>query len=204
MLMAEAQRPHASEVIPMLRLPPTHRDPLFRAALLAALALVAAASVFAQSAPDSVGRRRIQPLPALGSAPETGLQFGATVLAVWEPAPRLRTRPASLLASVLRTTKAQTRVRIDGERWSTGNTRRLAGSLQWQEFPLPFFGFGDRTPESAEEIYTPTGTEAVLSAQQRLAGPWYATAGGDTSTRRSPPTQLVYSASVRSPAALAA
>ena len=175
--MAEAQRPHASEVIPMLRLPPTHRDPLFRAALLAALALVAAAAVFAQSAPDSVGRRRIQPLPALGSAPETGLQFGATVLAVWEPAPRLRTRPASLLASVLRTTKAQTRVRIDGERWSTGNTRRLAGSLQWQEFPLPFFGFGDRTPESAEEIYTPTGTEAVLSAQQRLAGPWYATAG---------------------------
>lgn len=161
----------------MLRPPPPHRDPLFRAALLALLALVAAASMFAQTVPDSVGRRRIQPLPALGSAPETGLQFGATVLAVWEPAAVLKTRPASLLASVLRTTKAQTRVRIEGERWSTGNARRIAGSLQWQQFPLPFFGVGDRTPDSAEEIYTPTGTEAVLSAQQRIAGPWYVTAG---------------------------
>jgi len=177
MLIAEQRHLRFPEVIPMLCLPSTHREPLFRAALLVALGLVAATSVFAQPAPDSVGRRRIQPLPALGSAPETGLQFGATVLAVWEPAPRLRTRPASLLASVLRTTKAQTRVRIEGERWSTGNARRIAGSLQWQEFPLPFFGFGDRTPDSAEEIYTPTGTEAVLSAQQRIAGPWYVTAG---------------------------
>ena len=157
------------------------RVSLLRATLLLAVALTTARVGFAQSTPgvraDSVARRRIQPLPALGSAPETGLQFGATVLAVWEPAPRLRTRPASLLASVLRTTRAQTRARIEGEHWSTGNARRLAGSLQWQQFPLPFFGIGDRTPDSAEEIYTPTGTEAVLTAQQRISGPWYASVG---------------------------
>lgn len=126
---------------------------------------------------DSVGRRRIQPLPALGSAPETGLQFGATVLAVWEPAPRLHTRPASLTASALRTAKSQTRLRMDGEHWSTGNARRIAASLQWQEFPLPYFGLGDRTPASAEEVYVPRGTEATLALQQRIAGAWYATAG---------------------------
>ncbi|MES3035365.1 MAG: BamA/TamA family outer membrane protein [Gemmatimonadota bacterium] len=158
------------------------RTALLRAGLLCAIALLTASVLFAQAgsptpASDSVGRRRIQPLPALGSAPETGLQFGATVLAVWEPAPRLHTRPASLLASALRTTKAQTRVRIEGEHWSTGNARRLAGSLQWQEFPLPFFGIGDRTPRWAEEIYTPTGTEAVVSMQQRISGPWYASVG---------------------------
>ena len=166
----------------MLRLCSCRRVTLLRATLLLAVALASASLVFAQSPPtrvasDSVSRRRIQPLPALGSAPETGLQFGATVLAVWEPAPKLRTRPTSLLASVLRTTKAQTRARIEGEHWSTGNTRRLAGSLQWQQFPLPFFGFGDRTPDAAEEIYTPTGTEAVLTAQQRISGAWYASVG---------------------------
>lgn len=166
----------------MLRLCSSRCLTLLRATLLLAVALASASLVFAQSLPtrvasDSVSRRRIQPLPALGSAPETGLQFGATVLAVWEPAPRLRTRPASLLASVLRTTKAQTRARIEGEHWSTGNTRRVAGSLQWQQFPLPFFGVGDRTPEAAEEIYTPTGSEAVLTAQQRISGAWYASVG---------------------------
>ena len=154
---------------------------LSRLVALASL-LGAATTLCAQPDPtpasgDSVGRRRIRVLPALASAPETGLQFGATVLAVWEPAARLRARPASLTATALRTTKSQTRLRIDGERWSTGNARRFAGTLQWQEFPLPYFGIGDRTPESAEELYVPRGTEAILTVQQRFVGAWYATAG---------------------------
>ncbi len=181
MLMADDRHP-ASRGDSVFRHRRFVRPTILRATLLLAIALLTASLVFAQASAagtsaDSIGRRRIQPLPALGSAPETGLQFGATVLAVWEPAPRLNTRPASLLASVLRTTKAQTRARIEGEHWTTGNTRRLAGSLQWQEFPLPFFGFGDRTTDAAEEIYTPTGTEAVLTAQQRISGAWYASVG---------------------------
>jgi len=147
------------------------------AALLGAATALCGQSVATTALGDSVGRRRIQPLPALGSAPETGLQFGATVLAVWEPAARRRTRPASLTASAMRTAKSQTRLRIDGERWSTGNARRIAGSLQWQEFPLPYFGIGDRTPDAAEEVYVPRGTEATVTVQQRIAGAWYATAG---------------------------
>ncbi len=147
------------------------------AALVVSTATLGAQSVATRAEGDSVGRRRIQPLPALGSAPETGLQYGATVLAVWEPAARLRTRPASLTAAALRTAKSQTRLRIDGEHWSTGNARRIAGSLQWQEFPLPFFGIGDRAPESAEEVYVPRGTEGTLTLQQRISGAWYATAG---------------------------
>src|SRR5215204_2349146 len=102
--------------------------------------------------PDSVGRRRLQPLPALASAPETGLQFGAALLGVWEATPRAATRPNTVLASVLMTTKSQMRVRVEGERWSSGNTRRLGGLLQWQKFPLPYCGIGDKTLESAEEV----------------------------------------------------
>ena len=161
---------------------PIRCNTVMRLTALIAVALLTASLVFAQRVPgapatDSVGRHRIQPLPALASAPETGLQFGATVLAVWEPAARLDTRPTSLLASVLRTTKAQTRARVEGEYWSHGNAQRLAGSLQWQRFPLPFFGVGERTADLSEEIYTPTGTEAVFAAQRRIRGPWYATVG---------------------------
>lgn len=126
---------------------------------------------------DSVGRRRIQPLPALGSAPETGLQFGVAVLAVWEPAPIRHTRPSSLTASAMRTSKGQTRVRMDAERWTNGNARRIAGMLQWQEFPLPYFGIGDSASETAEEIFTPRGTEASVVLQQRVRAHWFVTGG---------------------------
>ena len=146
-----------------------------------AFALVAAllwsGQMLAQSptASDSVGRRRLQPLPALGSAPETGLQFGATMLAVWEPAAITKTRPASLVFSAIRSTKSQTRVSLDADHWSRGNARRLAVNLQWQKFPLPFYGIGDRTPESAKEIFTPRGVEGTITVQQRIAGAWYVT-----------------------------
>ena len=147
------------------------------AALFAAGATVGAQGQAVGQTRDSVARRRIQPLPALASAPETGLQYGATVLAVWEPAAILKTRPASLTASALRTAKQQTRLRVDAEHWSLGNRRRLAGSLQWQEFPLPYFGIGDVAPAVAEETFTPKGTEATLMIYERFAASWYATAG---------------------------
>lgn len=145
--------------------------------LLAAGLTPLAAQDNSRPAGDTVARRRIQPLPALGSAPETGLQFGATVLAVWEPPAMRRTRPSSLLASALRTSESQTRLRVEGEHWTTGNAQRIAASVQWQQFPLPYFGIGDRSLNTAEEIFTPRGTEATLSVQQRIAPSWYATAG---------------------------
>jgi Omp85 superfamily domain len=129
------------------------------------------------TATDSLARRRIQALPALGSAPETGWQFGAAVLAVWEPPTALNTRPSSLTASAMRTAKGQTRVRADAERWTRGNARRIAGMVQWQEFPLPYFGIGAETPESAEEIFTPRGIEASVVLQQRVREHWFVTGG---------------------------
>jgi hypothetical protein len=119
----------------------------------------------------------LQPLPALGSAPETGLQFGATMLGVWEPAPRLATLPASLLLYALRSTKSQTRVGVEAEHWSRGNARRVSGTLGWQAFPLPFYGIGDRAPATAKELFTPTGLEGSVVVQQRAADHWYVTGG---------------------------
>ncbi|WP_310569284.1 BamA/TamA family outer membrane protein [Gemmatimonas sp.] len=136
------------------------------------------ASVWAQAGSDStVGRRRIQPLPALGSAPETGLQFGVTVLAVFDRPALDHARPASLIATALRSTKAQTRISAEGEHWTRQNARRLNALVAWQKFPLPFYGIGDATPERNKEIFTPKGIEALAGIQQRVRGSWYATGG---------------------------
>ncbi len=145
--------------------------------IVASLALHFApqAILHAQPESDSLGRRRILPLPALASAPETGLQYGATMLVVQEPAARLATRPSSLLMYALRTTKQQTRVGAELEHWSTSNAQRVAATFVWQEFPLPYYGRGDRTPEEAREVYTPRGIEGSVAWWRRVRGPWYAT-----------------------------
>ncbi len=149
-----------------------------RVALLTATTTVIASSTLpAQAAADSTARRRIQPLPAIGSSPESGLQLGASVLAVWTQPASKAARPSLIQGAVLRSAKQQTRVSIDAERWSAQNDRRLAGNLVWQKFPLPYFGIGDTASESAEQIYTPSGFEVGVNVQQRIRGAWYATAG---------------------------
>lgn len=130
-----------------------------------------------QAAASERPARRIVVLPALGSAPETGFQFGITTFGTFQPADPSSTRPSVLLASAIRTTKAQTRLSLEGEHWSAGNRRRLAGSLLWQRFPLPFYGIGPDTPDTARTVFTPQGIEANASVQQLVRGAVYVTAG---------------------------
>jgi hypothetical protein len=139
--------------------------------LLAALALAPGA---ASAQTDSTAwRRRLQPFPAVASAPETGLQLGLTMLAVFEPPAERRARPASIVPTIIRSAKGQTRASVEGEYWGRANARRLWGSLAWQRFPLPFYGVGDQTLETAKETYTPQGVDAQATVQQRLRGTWY-------------------------------
>jgi hypothetical protein len=157
-----------------------HRQPRRnQIALAAGLAFLALQPVLllAQGADSTRARRRIQPFPALGSAPETGLQLGATVLAVVQPAPMHHARPASLVASAIRSVEGQTRLSLEGEHWTAGNARRLQAQLAWQKFPLPFYGVGGNAPESARETFTPVGVEANATWQQRIRGAWYSVAG---------------------------
>ena len=145
-----------------------------------ALALTLAASTWssrlcAQEPTDSgAARRRIQVLPALGSAPETGLQYGLTALAVFERPRADRARPAVAMAYAIRTAKSQTRIGLEGERWTRGNSTRLAGSFVWQQYPLPYYGIGDTASKTAKEIFSPRGIEMNASIQQRLVRSLYA------------------------------
>ena len=146
-------------------------------ALVALVSMSLGMPVAAQRSTDSTTwRRRLQPLPAIASSPETGMQFGVTMLAVFDPPSSRQARPSSIVPTIVRSSKGQTRVSLDGEYWTANNDRRLQASVAWQRFPLPYYGRGDTTSESAKEIYTPQGIEAGMSVQQRLGGRWYGVA----------------------------
>jgi hypothetical protein len=115
-------------------------------------------------------------LPYLGSAPETGLQYGATVFRVHQPADT-STRPSTAQLFASYTAKHQARAFAELDRWSAGSDWHIVSRAEWQRFPLPFYGFGDRAPESAEEFYTPTAIIASALVQRRIEGPLYLLAG---------------------------
>ena len=114
-------------------------------------------------------RQNIVVLPVLGAAPETGAQFGGAILVTRQRPAAERTRASSVVGNAIRTSKGQTRIFLDTDLWSRGNRWRVATTASWQEFPLPYFGIGDSAPESAEEIYTPRGTDLGATLQQLIA-----------------------------------
>ena len=142
--------------------------------VLAAAAALPPALAVAQS--DSLPRRpaaRTLVLPYLGSAPETGLQYGATVFRVRQPRDPV-TRPSTWQLFASYTAKSQAKLFLEMDRWTAGNDWRVTGRLEWQRFPLPYYGSGDRSPDEAEELYTPRGTLASAAVQRRIRGPLYA------------------------------
>jgi len=136
------------------------------------------AALSAQSAGDALSwRRRLQPLPAVGASPETGLQLGVTMLGVFEPPKSRASRPTALVATAMRSTRGQLRTSAEGEYWTNSNTWRLHGLLAWQSFPMPYHGIGDRTTVDSGMTYDSRSVEAVFTTQRRIRGAWYATAG---------------------------
>lgn len=109
-------------------------------------------------------------LPALGSAPETGVQFGAVVMRVKRPASG---RPSVDQAYVLFTAKHQFQMTLEHDGWSAGDTWRHYAKIDWLDFPTPFFGIGADAPESAEEWFTARTAQVLGKVQRRLTGAWY-------------------------------
>ena len=136
--------------------------------LLPALSLPAAAQATAGA--------RTFVLPYLGSAPETGIQYGATAFRVRQPSDSA-TRPSTAQLFASYTAKRQARVFAEVDRWSTGSVWHLTGHLEWKRFPLPFYGFGDAAPQAEEEFYTPTGVLGSVIVQRRVRGPLYLAGG---------------------------
>jgi hypothetical protein len=139
-----------------------------------AVSLLTTVSVSA-AAQDNTGARTFV-LPYLGSAPETGIQYGATAFRVRQPSDSA-TRPSTAQLFASYTAKRQARVFAEVDRWSRGSVWHLTGHLEWKRFPLPFYGFGDAAAKADEEFYTPTGVLGSVIVQHRVRGPLYLVGG---------------------------
>ena len=108
-------------------------------------------------------------LPVLGSAPETGVQYGIALMRTRQPNDSIGTRPSTVIGNAVRTTKGQTRIFVDTDWWTPGNDWRLTTNTIWQEFPIGYHGLGDQTTQVDQINYTPRTLELAVSVQRRIA-----------------------------------
>jgi outer membrane protein assembly factor BamA len=64
------------------------------------------------------------------------------------------TRASSLSSYAAATAKGHAKSHLQLDRWSGGNSGRQRIRLEYLSYPLPFFGLGPETPDSAEEWYS--------------------------------------------------
>lgn len=122
--------------------------------------------------------RRWRVLPVIGSAPETGLQFGGMLIRVTRPTgARATSRPTTDRFLARFTTRSQLSLEFERDAWFADDKWRVNTSFEYSRFPLAFFGFGADAPEAAEELYTPRTATASVLVQRRLAQGLYAGAG---------------------------
>lgn len=109
---------------------------------------------------------RTSVLPVLGSAPETGGQFGVAVFRTRQPDDSLGTRPSSLIGNAILTSKGQQRAFVEYDRWTTSNERRLQVLAIASKFPLPFYGYGDQSARDPME-YEPRTLELSITRSRK-------------------------------------
>lgn len=124
---------------------------------LLALCCLVGPVVHAQA--DTSSRARLAILPVLGSAPETGGQFGATVVRVFRTGPAAHTRPSQLQVYAITTAQRQQRAFVQLDRWGSGNATRTRVRGEWQHFPLTYFAEGGADDEA---LFTAAGPEVSL------------------------------------------
>lgn len=111
-------------------------------------------------------------LPVIGAAPETGGQFGVALFRTRQAVDTLGTRPSSLIGNAIFTSKSQQRAFVELDRWTAGNEKRLQVLAIASRFPLPFYGYGDDSPDIALP-YEPTTFElSVTGFRKSRSSTW--------------------------------
>lgn len=134
----------------------------------AVVALAGAAASFTPLLAQKASSSRLV-LPAIGSAPETGIQLGAVAMHVKRPASG---RPTVNQAYVLVTAKHQYQFTVEHDGWSPGDMWRHYAKVDLLDFPLPYYGLGADAPDAAEEWFTSRTAQLQAKLQRRVGGAW--------------------------------
>jgi hypothetical protein len=120
---------------------------------------------------DSQPRPKTTVLPVVSYSEVTGFQYGATVLRGFRASSDSSTRASSLSAYVAHTTRDYLKWYVQSDLWwGRGNSRHWRSRWEYISYPLPFYGVGGASPDSAEEWYS-SGVLTVHAFGQRAVRP---------------------------------
>jgi outer membrane protein assembly factor BamA len=131
---------------------------------------------------DTAQRSRTTVLPVISYSEVTGVQYGATVFRGFRVGSDAATRPSTVSLYVARTAKDHSKAYLQLDRWSGNNMTRSRARVEYLSYPLPFYGIGPSTPDSAEEWYS-SGVTTVQSFVDRAIRPTLFLHGGLRYTR---------------------
>src|SRR5690606_3460728 len=130
---------------------------------------------FISSEKDSSRSAGFVVVPALGYAPETGLEFGlAGVYNFYlnKADTTIRTSNATFIGTF--TTERQTNLKLESDIWTTGNLYHYNGELRFRNFPFNYYGLGNATHHADEDVLVLRLIRIRLEGERKLAPHYYA------------------------------
>lgn len=124
---------------------------------------------------DSSRGSSLIPLPVFNSAPETGLEFGGSVLySFYADTVHRETRVSNIFAFATVTTKGQNRFGLSTSHWYSQNKYHYSASVGYIDFPSDFYGLGNATLKANAERILEKRFKLNLAAEKLLTKNIYA------------------------------
>jgi hypothetical protein len=123
---------------------------------------------------DSTKKSSFVILPALSSAPETGLEVGgAGLYSFYTDSVKSDTRVSSIFGYATVATKGQTRFSINTSYWTPGNSYHFTAGISYVDFPFSFYGIGNDTHSADVTKIDQRRLKFYLGAEKKLTDELY-------------------------------
>jgi outer membrane protein assembly factor BamA len=123
---------------------------------------------------------KFYPLPIISASPETSLVLGAVGIFLFrKKAMTPETQLSSIRLPISYTLNGQFRAKLNSTYYSNSNKVIINATGQWFNFPLLFYGVGNNTQASDEEIYTTQTLEVEVSMLKSIMPNFYVGLGYD-------------------------
>ncbi|HEY1024590.1 MAG TPA: BamA/TamA family outer membrane protein [Sphingobacteriaceae bacterium] len=124
---------------------------------------------FLSNKKDTTRSASFLPLPVIGYAQETGLEFGLLPLySFYTDKSDTLTRTSSVSAIATYTTNQQSNFYLKSDIWTPQNKYHFTSEFRYKDFPFNFYGTGDRTLDVNKELVTQKQFKAGVEAEKRF------------------------------------
>jgi hypothetical protein len=107
-------------------------------------------------------------LPVISSAPETGLELGASTMYSFYTDTNRATRVSNLFAYGTFTTEGQQRLSVSSSYWLPQNRYHYTAVINYVNFPFNFYGIGNNTRKTDEQRISEKRLKINLSSEKRF------------------------------------